>query len=206
MGHQPIVGTDSRDLSAFPVLMTVAHQPPQGIIHRAVHVEILDEQGNFLVWRKANGMIEIPGGHVDWNEDLERPLTYEESMLKELTEELCLVTQWKLPPEKCHERLRRLLNPVTKQANQFSSRERIINQWVMIFRLRWPMKEWGDPCTFTLDPEEGMSSPTWLSLSEIERYGLQYPMDISASIRLLLLRGGIMIPFSHTPSGAKASR
>ena len=73
----------------------------------------------------------------------------------------------------------------------------------MIFRLPWPIKEWGDPCIFTLDPEEGMSSPAWLSLNEIERYSLQYPMDISASTRLLLLRWGIMIPLITTPPAAE---
>jgi hypothetical protein len=77
-----IVGTDVRNENPRPVDRDEAHR--SGIVHRAVHVENVDERGRRLVWRRRDGRLEIPGGHVDWLESDGRAESYDETVLREL--------------------------------------------------------------------------------------------------------------------------
>ncbi len=192
-----IVATDSRDSSAYPLDFQTVHE--QGVPHRSVHLEITNDQGDFFVWQRADGRLEILGGHVDWLEGQNRPESYEEAALRELTEELNLLENWSVDVGTANARLKERLSPIVRLVNQVPSSHGYNNEWVTVYELHW-QSEWGDPSSseWTLS-EEGNSS-RWLSVEDIERLSLEKPLGINAALRLFLRRRDILVPLTASTS------
>ena len=190
MPYSPLVATDARDSLAYPISFQKAHE--QGIPHRAVHIEIANLDGKYLVWKRSDGRWEIPGGHVDWLEEQDLSESYIEAAIREIMEELNLQINWNLPASLTVDRLKKQLKYITKVINQVPSSHGYNNEWVAIFGLDWD-ENWGDPRNFILS-EEGNKSPIWLSLEEIMRFSQEKPLGINAALRLFLGRRGILIP------------
>lgn len=191
MCHSPIAATDVRDSYVHPMDFEDVHL--QGIPHRAVHVEIENEQGEYFVWHRDDGRLEIPGGHVDWLEGESRSESYEEAAMREVTEELMLPENWRTDIEGAHERMKGRLIPTARTVNQVPSSHGSNNEWVTVYRLRW-QSEWGDPCDARWKLSEEGASPRWLNLEGIERYSVERPMQINAALRLFLRRRGVLVP------------
>lgn len=210
MAYPPVVATNARDSDPKPENSTKVHE--KGAIHRIVHMEfvrtvqivltsgILQRDDiipleQYLLWYRADGRLEIPGGHVDWLPDKHRAETYEEAALREAAEELGRVgkdpTAGAL--EKAKEELRRLANPrpVAYTVNQLPSSHGNNNEWVSVYRFDWP-EGWDEKAV--KGSEEGNYDPQWWSVPEIERCALENPMCINAALRLFLQRRGILIP------------
>ena len=103
MHYPPLVATDALDSSVYPLDFSTVHM--QGIPHRAVHIEIVNSSGNYFIWHRTDGRLEIPGGHVNWLESKNRPESYEEAAMRELIEELNLPFNWGLSLENAQARL-----------------------------------------------------------------------------------------------------
>jgi hypothetical protein len=161
-------------------------------------VEIVDERGRMLVWRRRDGRLEIPGGHVDWLESDGRAESYDETVLRELDEELALWRNWSLEAEHVRARHALELSGVTLVANQLPSSTGNNNEWVQVYRLTW-QPGWTDPVQFILGEEEGMSHPRWASIEELATHCEREVGLATASLRLLLCRRGIMIPLGSRP-------
>ena len=186
----PLVATDAIDSSAYPMDFVTVHS--QGVPHRAVHLEIVNNKGNLFICRREDERLEIPGGHVEWIDTEDRPETYEEAALRELCEELNLTYNWSLSANDCIARLANHLRLVGKEINQIPSSQGNNNEWVGVFCLDW-QEEWGNPCKFRLS-EEGNHEPHWISINEMKDMGLSNPMGINSAIRLLLRRRNILVP------------
>lgn len=189
-----IVGTDSRNESVRAIDRAEAHR--DGLIHRSVHLEIWDATHRLLVWRRRDGRLEIPGGHVDWLVGEDRAESFEEAALRELDEELNLKTNWSLDARRVVERLRGRLSPLALITNQLPSRGGLNNEWVAVHRLYWDTT-WGDPTasSWVPDTDERTSDAAWMSLAEVEHLCSRDPRQPSSSLRLLLSRHGVLIPF-----------
>ncbi|MGH9754434.1 MAG: NUDIX domain-containing protein [Blastocatellia bacterium] len=194
MSDSPLVATDATDSHPYPLDFVIAHR--DGIPHRAVHFEIFNDQGNYFVWLRLDGRLEIPGGHVDWNEKQNRPESYEEAALRELCEELNLSVNWKLSPSDVENKLLGRLIPIAKIVNQVPSSHGSNNEWVTVYELRW-QSDWGNPCEFIFS-EEGHRAARWLSLNEIEELSIKSPMAINSALRLFLQRRGVLIPITES--------
>jgi 8-oxo-dGTP pyrophosphatase MutT (NUDIX family) len=190
MHGRPLVATDATDSLAYPLDFLTVHK--QGIPHRVIHVEVVNPAEKYLVWKRDDGRLEIPGGHVDWLEAENRPESYEEAALRELSEELNLQRNWELTFCDTLTRLQGRLVPITRVINQTPSSQGNNNEWVAVYRLNW-QDEWGDPCTFK-DFGDGSTSPRWLLLNEIAEFSLNNPMAINAALRLFLQRRNILCP------------
>lgn len=191
MTYPPIVATDSRDSCAYPLDFQTVHE--RGIPHRSIHVEIINGQERYFIWQRTDERFEIPGGHVDWLEDQNRPEFYEEATLREIIEELNLLDNWNVDIGTARARLKERLLPIVRLVNQVPSSHENNNEWVTVYVLNW-QNEWGDPC----DPEWKLSeegkSPRWFSIEEIEQRSLEAPMSINAALRLFLRRRDILVP------------
>jgi len=185
------VGTDSRNENPRPVERDEAHV--RGLVHRAVHVEIMDQAGRLLVWLRRDGRLEIPGGHVDWLETEDRAESYDEAVVRELDEELALWRNWALDSAQVRSRLARELSGTTLVANQLPSSTGNNNEWVQVYRLAW-QPGWTDPVHFILGEEEGASHARWTSIEDLATRCERNVGLATASLRLLLCRRGIMIP------------
>jgi len=191
MKFPPLVATDARDLRTYPLDFETVHA--KGIPHRAVHIEIVNHQGKYFIWQRKDGRLEIPGGHVDWLEDRDRPETYEESALRETTEELNCAAVWKLDLDVVYERLREHLFPIVHIINQTPSSHGNNNEWVFVYGLKWQIK-WGNPCNVEWQLSEEGQSPRWMLLNEVEQFCLEKPMSINAALRLFMQRHGVLVP------------
>ena len=208
MVYAPLVVTDEKDshaisseeierLKGLDHLDDFQYVHCRGIPHRSAHIEIVNSEEKFFVWERQDGRLEIPGGHVDWLRDENRPETYEEAARRETVEELRLGCMWKGETEAL-DKLRGLLVPVEKVINQIPSSHVNNNEWVAVYRLHWP-KDWQDPCKLLHDlakckeetKAEGRSA-RWMSIQEIMRKSLSDPMGINSALRLFLRRRGIM--------------
>ena len=213
MTFLPLVVTDSTDSRAVSsesiprTNATFAHLDGfqyvhcAGIPHRSSHVEILNANGAFFIWERKDGRLEIPGGHLDWLTEHNRPETYEEAARRETVEELELEEMFGSFKD-AMEKLHGGLVPVEKVINQIPSSHVNNNEWVTVYRLHW-QSEWPDPCehlrtlakTKAEKKFEGKAeSATWMSLETIKEKGILDPMKINAALRLLLRRRGIMVP------------
>ena len=185
-----IVATDEVDEVVAAVEYDTAHE--RGVPHRSVHIEVTDGLGRFLIWRRSDdGRLEIPGGHVRWIDEVNKPESYEEAGLRELVEELNLEQNWACSFELAQSRLAVAIRPLSKVINQLPGTDRNNNEWVLVFSLMWNA-EWGDPSAFTLGSEA--ESPRWLTLKEITEISVRSPTGINAALRLFLQRRGILIP------------
>ncbi len=191
MPYSPLVATDPRDSTVYPLDFQTVHE--QGVPHRSVHVEITNYQGNYFVWQRTDERLEIPGGHVDWLEHQNRPESYEEAVLREIIEELNLSINWNVDFDTARARLKERLLPIVRLVNQVPSLHGNNNEWVTVYGLNWQI-EWGDPCGPEWDLSEEGKSPCWSSLIEIERRSLEIPMDINAALRLFLRRRNVLVP------------
>jgi 8-oxo-dGTP pyrophosphatase MutT (NUDIX family) len=185
MAHALIVGTDIANRKTYPVDFLNAHA--RGIPHRAVQIEVTNARGEYLVW-EAQKMLEIPGGHVDWDSQADRPESYEEAACRELMEELRLLEHWHIAPADARARLHGSLHCGPLIINQLSTRG-FNNEFVVVFTLAW-QDTWGNPCEFTL--EEGHTAPRWLTLEAAKQESLRHP--INSALRLFFQRRGILIP------------
>jgi 8-oxo-dGTP pyrophosphatase MutT (NUDIX family) len=192
MSNSPLVATDATDSHPYPLDFVTAHR--DGIPHRAIHIEISNDLGNYFVWLRLDGRLEIPGGHVDWNEEQNRPESYEEAALRELSEELNLPVNWRLSASDVENRLLGRLIPIAKIVNQIPSSHGSNNEWVTVYELHW-QSDWGNPCVFTFS-EEGHRSARWLSLDEIKNLSIHSPLAINSALRLFLQRRGVLIPIT----------
>jgi 8-oxo-dGTP pyrophosphatase MutT (NUDIX family) len=196
-----LVGTSPRNDRCFPVDRDEAHR--EGVPHRAVHIEVVDLDRRLLVWRRRDGRLEIPGGHVDWIATASSPESYDEAALRELREELALGANWSSSQSEVASRLRASLAPVATVVNQLPSSQGYNNEWVAIYRLVW-QPDWGDPSSssWRLDEREGASEPWWRTLDDIEAACSGDPKLANAALRLLLRRRGSLIPL--TPQQPRA--
>lgn len=190
MNNELLVATDTTDSLSYPLDFSTVHG--QGIPHRAVHIEITDAAGKYFVWERADGRLEIPGGHVSWIEECDRAESYEEAALRELSEELNLTYNWRMSQGEVQTRLFGRLLEITRVVNQLPSSHKKNNEWVAVYGLLW-QDEWGNPCEFKFS-EEGQTSAQWLSVKEIEEFSLKNPMAINSALRLFLQRRGAFAP------------
>lgn len=188
--YPPITATDHMDSYAYPMDFIAVHQ--LGIPHRVVHIEIVNVLGQFFAWERADGRLEILGGHVDWIEVQNRPESYEEAALREISEELNLTINWKITNDDALERMRDYMSPIEKFVNQIPGANENNNEWVTAYRLIW-QKEWEDPSKFILS-DEGNRFPSWFTVEDIILHGLKHPMGINSALRLFLRRRGVLIP------------
>lgn len=191
MSYPSLVATDPKDFNTYPKDFRVVHE--QGVPHRAVHIEILNSLRKYFIWQREDDRFEIPGGHVDWIEDQNRPETYEEAALREINEELNCSANWELDLEAVFTRLKGCLVPLERIVNQIPSSHGSNNEWVMVYRLYW-QDEWGDLCSRKWNLSKEGKTPRWLSLDEIEQLCLEKPMNINAALRLFLRRRDTLIP------------
>lgn len=189
-----IVGTDYRDQDTHRLDRERAHQ--DGIPHRAVHIEIIAGDGRYLVWERRDGRLEIPGGHVDWNEEEGRAETYDEAALREAIEELNLKVNWDGNDATARDRLKSKISSVCRLINQLPSNAGNNNEWVTVFQLRWDTHEWGNPEQFRFG-EEGNTRAQWLSLEELVDLCTSGRRKINAALRLLFQRHNVLIPNSQ---------
>ena len=152
------------------------------------------------MWRRDDGRWEIPGGHVDWDDQKNQAESYEEAALREIVEELLLDRMWECSEEQAQDRLRGSLKPVEKVINQIPSSHVNNNEWVTVFRLDWP-RDSQDPCEYLNDPKRQQEKekpegklPEWKTLDEIRKTSLANPMQINSALRLFLRRNRIMVP------------
>jgi 8-oxo-dGTP pyrophosphatase MutT (NUDIX family) len=185
-----LVATDATDSVVYPLDFVTVHN--QGVPHRAVHLEILNSQGEIFVCRREDERVEIPGGHVEWIESEDRPESYGEAAMRELCEELNLSFNWNVPAEEVISRMNGRLHPIVKTVNQLPSSQGNNNEWVTVYSVNW-LDDWGDPCKFVLS-EEGNHEPHWLSVNELKEMALANPPGINSAVRLLLRRRNILIP------------
>lgn len=190
MNNELLVATDTTNSLSYPLDFATVHG--QGIPHRAVHFEITDAAGKYFVWERADGRLEIPGGHVSWIGEDDRAESYDEAALRELSEELNLAYNWGMSQSQVQARLFGRLLEVTRVVNQLSSSHKKNNEWVAVYGLLW-QDEWGDPRKFEFS-EEGQTSAQWLSVKEIEDFSLENPMAINSALRLFLQRRGVFAP------------
>jgi 8-oxo-dGTP pyrophosphatase MutT (NUDIX family) len=190
------VDPDDSDTSARPVDRRRAHA--EGILHRAAHIEIKRRDGRYFIWRRPDGRLEIPGGHVDWLAALGRAESYHEACVRELIEELDLERNWKVNP------VALLQSPGLRHtatvANQLPGLQGNNNEWVAVFQLDW-VEDWGDPTdpdpkNWKLKPVGGGGegySPRWVALDELARECQENPAGINAALRLFMTRRGFPI-------------
>lgn len=190
MNTPPVIATDALDEAAFPESYGNVHR--LGTPHRACHIEIHDSQDRWLIWRRADGRWELPGGHLDWRSEECRPESYEEAALRETMEELNVSLNWHMSDAEAQSRLAGRFIPLGRVINQLPSSAGANNEWVGVYRLCW-LNEWGDPTTFAFG-EEGNHSPHWMTLREIIDKSLADPMRINSALRLFLARRNILIP------------
>ena len=158
-----------------------------------MHLEITNTKAEYLVWQRQDGLLEIPGGHVDWLSSANRPESYEEAALREATEELNLLANWQASADEVRARLHRHLHRIAPLIiNQLPRVRGFNNEWVAVYTLMW-QDPWGDLCQFVLS-EEGHTAPRWLTLEAVKQESMQHPMGINAALRLFLGRRGILIP------------
>lgn len=191
--NETLVGTDIRDKIVFPASYDNVHR--NGIIHRAVHLEIYLKNNNRLVWKRNDGRLEIPGGHVVWDEKNDSAETYTCAAAREITEELNLEVNWQCSAGIAIERITNRLKKLVKIANQLPSSSGINNEWVQVYCLEWNITEDGDPQNFVLG-HEGNSEPEWCQINELANKAVTSPKNINSALRLMLLRNGILIPLS----------
>jgi 8-oxo-dGTP pyrophosphatase MutT (NUDIX family) len=196
VSNERVVATTPRDDEPSPASFEDVHS--KGIPHRAVHVEVVNGSEQYLVWLRADGRLEIPGGHVNWLEEANRPETYEEAALREISEELNLPLNWQLPPELALDRLRRAVVPIAHLPNQLWSPSGANNEWVVVYRLHWNESEWLDPTRFTLGPE-GNRLPSWQGIGALHARCVSDPAGTNSALRLLLGRSGILLPVRCAP-------
>ncbi len=197
----------TRTVAAFQHLNNFQYVHCVGIPHRSSHVEIVNASGEFFVWERRDGRLEIPGGHVDWIVKENLPESYEEAARRETVEELQLDRMFG-SIEAAMTKLDGKLDFIEKAINQIPSSHLNNNEWVEVYRLCWP-PDWKDPCEhlhqlacehlhqlaeeWPGDKFEGMPlTATWMSLGEIKEKADRDPMKINAALRLLLRRNGIM--------------
>jgi 8-oxo-dGTP pyrophosphatase MutT (NUDIX family) len=133
---------------------------------------------------------------VDWLAGADRPETYEEAALRELSEELALPDNWGMGASAVHARLQARMAAVVRVVNQVPSSHGYNNEWVTVFRLDW-QGGWGDPCGPAWVLGEEGTSPGWRSVEEIERRSVRQPMRINSALRLFLRRRGVLVPLTR---------
>ncbi|MBN2006471.1 MAG: NUDIX hydrolase [Anaerolineae bacterium] len=190
MLNLPLVATDITDTEAYPADFQTVHK--EGILHRSVHIEIVNEQEKYFVWYRMDGRMEILGGHVDWLVDQERSESYEEAAIRETIEELNLLDNWTVDYESAYTRLKEHISPIARLRNKIPSSHGNNNEWVTVFSLSWP-NDWGDPCRPGWCLSNEGYSPHWLSLEEIKLYALDKSTNINAALNLFLQRRGILV-------------
>ncbi len=184
-GYPLIVATDATNTAVYALDFETIHE--QGIPHRSVHLEIVDQQGRYLVWNRSDGRLEIPGGHVDWLSDQDRAETYEEAGVREIIEELNLLENWGLDFPSASERLQKHLDFAARLENNVPSSHGKNHEWVTVFKLQW-QQSWGNPCDAGWISSSEMNAPHWLSLTDIHQESMQGVAHINAALRLFLQR------------------
>lgn len=184
-----IVATNETDSFPHPAPFETVHQ--EGIPHRVVHIEILNNSRLYFIWERFDGRFEIIGGHVDWMEEKNRAESYEEAALREIVEELNLCENWDTSREQAIIRLKGWLIPITRIVNQIPSSFENNNEWVSVYALYWQTK-WGDPTNFKLSQEGSKAS--WLNINEIVNMCIKNPMKINSALRIFLRRHNVLIP------------
>lgn len=187
-----IVAVDSNNANERAVERRTAHK--QGISHRAVHIDIRNNDGRYLVWRRFDGRLEVLGGHVDWLSALGRGETNFEAVVRELREELNLEKNWLEDPAG------RLRQPYLRQIdtieNRLPSSQGDNHEWVAVFLLDWS-KDWGDPAgkwslKAVSQGGEGYS-PQWLTPVELARECGGDDAKVNAAAKLFLARHNVQL-------------
>jgi 8-oxo-dGTP pyrophosphatase MutT (NUDIX family) len=191
--YSSLTATDSFDTNVYPLDFETIHK--QGIPHRAVQIEIINDRGLFFVWQRTDGRLEILGGHVDWLEHQNRSEEYEEAAIREITEELNITENWKKDVESISLMVKTHLSPIVRFINQLPSSHGNNNEWVTAYKLIW-QTEWSDPCKPEWKLSNEGTSPVWLSFEEIQSFSIQNPRKINAALRHFFQRRGVLIPLS----------
>lgn len=188
MLFRPIVATNDADTEAYPADFQTVHK--EGIPHRSVHIEVVNDQNKYFVWHRMDGRMEILGGHVDWLVDQKRPESYEEAATREIVEELNILNNWTIGYRSTYKKLKEHISPIVRLKNKIPSSHGNNNEWVTVFNLKW-LNEWGDPCNSGWHLSNEGFLPRWLSLEEIKQYNLDKSIEINAALNLFLQRRGI---------------
>lgn len=183
--YPPLVGTNESNTKAFPISFAEAHR--DGIPHRGVHLEIVDND-RLLVFRRADGRMEIPGGHLDWNESRQQPEGYEEAGLRECCEELALEHNWNMTQANVIARIRPHMKLIRTVWNELPSSHGKNREWIGVLRLTW-QADWGDVCNFNIaSSHEGNTEPFWISRTILCLHAQNEPTKVNAAVKLLLQR------------------
>ena len=194
-----IVGTDWANENPYPLDFESAHE--SGKPHRSVHVEVMNDEGSFLVWTRADGRLELPGGHVEWFGDQSESTDH--AAARELLEEVGC------PPDavEAHvDTLRRKLVRIGTYLNRSKAGKN--NEWVDVFTVE--STDLPRVALSRLDADvlstEGNAKATWMQLEGIRRVAFANPLGVNSSLALLLARrrGETGLP-SASERGAAAS-
>lgn len=182
-----LVATDATNTLAYPAGFALVHK--LGVWHRVVHVEICNKDGAFLVWKRGDGRFEIPGGHVDWLDKLDRAESYWEAALRELVEELnleenCKVS--KLSEKQWLTEAKERLVPLTVVRNELHSSHGDNHEFVQICRLEWD-DNWGDPTEDWRVGDDLTTSAKWLLGTDISKEWSR-GTKMNAALRLIIER------------------
>jgi len=174
-----LVGVDEANKKTFPINFRVAHK--YGVRHRVMHMEVVDANARVLAWKRKDGRLELPGGHVAWGIHGEEEPRY--AATRELLEELGLETDEIAARSG---RLAKAVELVTWQMSESNDGDN--REWVGIARV--PIEALG---AVKLKEDGAMSDeknhdPVWMSPKEIRAYTAENPEGFNSSIRLFLER------------------
>ncbi len=185
-----IVATDWGNRNPFPETLERVHTT--GIPHRAVHLEVFDEAGRLLVWRRSDGRLEIPGGHVDWSEALHTPEPDVVAAARELLEETGAD-----PSATAVAALSGQLEHCADFFNQSQNGRN--NEWVQVFRIdvrRYPAvgravpnhpRAFDGGANDVLS-DEGNFEPRWLGLDDLLDWLRADPTGATSALRACAAR------------------
>ncbi len=177
--HENVVAADWGNENPYPFDFARAHAA--GVPHRAVHVEVSNGKGQLLVWMRADGRLELPGGHNQWVNG--KPELAEQAAARELLEELG-VEREKIE-RKCAE-LAQCLTPVAVELNRSDRAHNY--EWVTIFAVDWDVLGLPLPTSHSQLSAEGNRDPKWLRIGDIQAQAELGPSHLNSSLLMLLGR------------------
>jgi len=174
-----IVGVEAGRERSFPISFQVAHR--YGVCHLVMHVEVQDEEGRILVWKREDGRLELPGGHVAWGGHGGEEPRY--AAARELLEELGVGSE-ELADRACQ--LMKVVRIVAWQTNESADGDN--REWVGIARV--PLAALGAVNMKLAGALSGEKNhdPEWMSIEQVRAYVDAHPDGYNSSIRLLMER------------------
>jgi len=183
----PLVRVSNTNEVLGPVDREEAHS--NGFIHRAVHIEIVNREEEFLILRRDDGRSEEVSGHVDYLEPEQEPEDNQHAAIRELYEELELYRNWGVDINEASNRLLPHLVHHASAVNQLLGGNTLHynNEFVEVFRLTWD-GEWGDPTNYVSNAAQ------WLPLEKIVQLAAGGSTFMNSALQLFLHRNSAMAP------------